>query len=172
MAKLDYRANNPRWGYRGLVFENWENFSLTLGFLSNIVHYFGQNGSTVLSNSIQILIEQNNQQGAWGREGRILYYNSINLLQQNLPDLNNVNTRGVGRVTCRINSSEYVRDLLNDFNFQLIGPMQNRTTMLVIPPDKAFNTVRNSLNRILISNNTSSKTINTCITMFSNGWNL
>lgn len=172
MAKLDYRANNPRWGYRGLVFENWENFSLTLGFLSNRIHYVGQNGGTKLSNSIQILIEQNNQQGAWGREGRILYYNSINLLHQYLPDLNNANTRGVGRVTSRINSSEYIRDLLSDFSFQLIGPMRNRTTMLVIPPDNAFDTVYNSLNRILISNNISQQTISICTTMFANGWNL
>ena len=172
MARLDYRADNPRWGYRGLVFENWENFSLTLGFLSNIIHYFGQNGNTNLSNSIQILIEQNNQQGAWGTEGRILYYNSINLLQQNLPDLNNVRTNGVGQVTCRINSSEYVRDLLSDFNFQLLGPMPNRTTMSVVPPNEAFNVVQNLLNLILINNNIPKEITNNCIIAFVNGWNL
>ncbi len=172
MARLDYRAHNPRWGYRGLVFENWENFSLTLGFLSNIIHYLGQYGNTNLANSIQILIEQNNQQGAWGNEGRILYYNSINLLQQCLPDLNNVRTNGVGQVTCRINSSEYVRDLLQDFHFQLLGPMQNRTTMIVMPPNNAFNAVKTLLNNILININTDEETINNCANAFDNGWNL
>lgn len=172
MARLDYRAHNPRWGYRGLVFENWENFSLTLGFLSNIVHYLGQHGNTNLANSIQILIEQNNQQGAWEKEGRILYYKSINLFQQNLTCLNNVRTRGVGKVTCRVNSSEYVRDLLNDFNFQLLGPMQNRTTMTVIPPNNAFNVVQNLLNRVLVNNNMDEEAINKCAIAFGNGWNL
>lgn len=172
MVKLDYRAHNPRWGYRGLFFENWENFSLILGFLSNADHYLEADANTNFSNSIQILIEQNNRQGAWGKEGRILYYKSIDLLQQNLPDLYNVKTNGVGDITCRINSSEYVRDLLNCFNFQLQGPLPNRTTMFVLPPNDAFNVVQNSLRRILINNNIPEETINNCAVAFANGWNL
>lgn len=39
MVKLDYRTNNPRWGLRGMKFENWESYSFTLGYLSNPNHY-------------------------------------------------------------------------------------------------------------------------------------
>ena len=39
MVKLDYRTNNPRWGWRGIKFEDWESFSFTVGYLSNLDHY-------------------------------------------------------------------------------------------------------------------------------------
>ena len=134
MIQLDYRTNNPRWGYVGVNFTDWNNFCLTLGFLSNINHYINRGIPTgsVWDSSVAIHVESNHMQGAWDSEGRIQYYKDLNDLQNYLIDLYTCSSAGVGNITCRINSNGYIQSLINDFNFQITNPGNN--TADIIPP--------------------------------------
>ncbi|MBO6256536.1 hypothetical protein J6N69_00675 [bacterium] len=176
MARLDYRRNNARRrGVGGLNFQNWQDFSYILGFLSNINHFRRQssNGVSSFSNSIEICVEQNDENGAWGREGRIHYYLPLNTLQQNFPTLNVASSAGNGNITRRINCLQYIRDLVSDFNFLRIAPQNGQITERIIPPTVDMpQTVENRLRDVLIQNNLLQNDINTCISAFTDGWNL
>lgn len=63
MVKLDYRTNNPRWGLRGIRFDNLESYSFTLGYLSNLDHYNNEHPYARNAN-ISVHIEGNNKQGS------------------------------------------------------------------------------------------------------------
>jgi hypothetical protein len=59
-----------------------------------------------------IVWEHNEEQGAWGSEGRILIY--IN----NFP-FNGISqlTKGVGNITYRINCNEFIKNIIDDHGF-------------------------------------------------------
>ena len=72
MIGLDYRTNNPRWGWSGICYSSWENYAFALGYLSNIRHYHNKyTGGTAL---VDIHFEGNDLQGAWGKEGRMICF--------------------------------------------------------------------------------------------------
>ena len=173
MARLDYRNNNAkRKGFGGLCFQDWIDYSKTIGFFSNITHFKGYSNGTLLSNSIEIVIEGNDHQGAWGKEGRIHYLKDNNLLSVELPALYAAKSAGrKNGVTCRINSTQFVRDLVDDFNFQRTQ-FSNRTTMTIKPPENAFNIVKNLLQIILIQENIQQPLLDQCINAYQTGWNL
>lgn len=170
MITLDYRTNNPRWGLCGVNFTNWENYCLTLGFLSNINHHniTAHNGS-IWNNSISIHVEQNNRQGAWDAEGRIHFYKNINNLQSNLHDLYLCRSAGVGNIQCRINSNGYIQSLITDFGFQIITHA-GLSTADIIPPANPIS-VRQIIENFLLN---SSYTVNVdeCLNYFDNGFNI
>lgn len=118
MVKLDYRTNNPRWGLRGMKFENWESYSFTLGYLSNPNHYNNKHPYAHNAN-ISIHIEGNNEQGAWDKEGRIHYYGSNSSLRDTFDDLYACSSAGTGRIKRRINSNGYILSLINDYDFEV-----------------------------------------------------
>lgn len=63
MVTLNYKTNNPRWGIRGVEFQNWESYSFTLGYLSNPTHYVNFHPNSPNAD-ISVHIEGNNEQGA------------------------------------------------------------------------------------------------------------
>lgn len=128
MIKLDYQTNNRRWGWSGMKYSNWENYAFALGFLANIGHY--RNGSGDL---IEVHVEQNNEQGAWGKEGRIHYYGSEYFLSSNLPDWNACKSAGNGSITCRMNSNDYIYSLVADYDF-VVRSYRGYTTADIFPP--------------------------------------
>ncbi len=153
MITLDYRTNNPYWGKSGVHFNSWEDLALSLGFLSNPKNH-----------KISIHIESNDNQGAWGKEGRIHYYHSLPYLQSNLKCLYDCRSAGNGNITCRINSNNFIYSLIHDFGFTT----SSQATAIVTPPQN-----NQSILNILISHlndiGESQKTISNCVNQFNLG---
>lgn len=77
----------------------------TLGFLSKT------------DSSTLIVWERNQDQGAWGPEGRILCFHSLNKFT---PPLKRKFTKGLGKkIKHRINCTEFVANLINNHEFVL-----------------------------------------------------
>lgn len=168
MVTLDYRTNNPRWGLSGMKFENWESYSFTLGYLSNLDHY--NNKHPYASNAnISVHIEGNNQQGAWDKEGRIHYYGSLSSLQDTFDDLYACSSAGTGRIIRRINSNGYILSLINDYDFK-VQTYVGYTTADVFPPK--VEVVENNLRRHLMNKGLTNSQINACVDNFIEGYNL
>lgn len=167
MVRLDYRTNNPRWGWKGVRFDNWESYSFTLGYLSNLAHYDNIHPYSRNAN-ISVHIEGNNEQGAWDKEGRIHYYGTENSLQTTLVDLYACSSAGNGRITRRINSNGYIRSLITDYDFQ-VQNYTGYTTADVFPPD--VNIVVNHLRRHLIDKRLTNTQIELCLNNFFDGYN-
>lgn len=167
MINLDYRTNNPRWGLKGIYFNNLYEYIKTLGFLSNIRHYKNASLSQSIScfdKSISIHVEGNDTDGAWNEECRIHYYKDMELLNSHLYDLWNASSAGRGdAITCRINSNIYINHLINDYNFIVQGndyvknvlPTLDDTTILTILINKIKEISSDEIKRV-----------------FYEGWNL
>lgn len=168
MVKLDYRTNNPRWGWKGVKFDNWESYSFTLGYLSNLAHYDNQHPYARNAN-ISVHIEGNNEQGAWDKEGRIHYYGTERSLQATFSDLYACSSAGTGRITKRINSNGYILSLINDYDFR-VQTYIGYTTADVFPPD--VEVVENHLRRHLMNKRLTNTQIDACVNCFIDGFNL
>ena len=168
MVKLDYRTNNPRWGLRGMKFDNWESYSFTLGYLSNPDHYNNKHPYARNAN-ISVHIEGNNEQGAWDKEGRIHYYGSLSGLRDTFDDLYACSSAGTGRITRRINSNGYILSLINDYDFE-VKTYVGYTTADVFPPE--VEVVENYLRRHLMNKCLTNSQINACVDNFVAGYNL
>jgi len=172
MITLDYQTNNPRWGWSGMEFVDWNSFALTLGFLSNIRHYQGYGHShSIWDDSISIHFEQNDRQGAWGREGRIHYYKALPDLQHIFLDLHTHSSAGVGSIACRINSNNYIEALIYDFGF-IPTRTAGRLTVDVYPPNNARASVGATLQSALASSGLARAEIASCMNSFDDGWNV
>lgn len=168
MVKLDYRTNNPRWGLKGVQFDNWADYAYILGYLSNPAHYknlnpYGANAK------ISVHIEGNNEQGAWDKEGRIHFYGKEDYLQLHLEPLYNCCSAGNGTITKRINSNGYILSLINDYGFTTKMYM-GYTTAEVFPPDVAI--VEAELRRHLSLKRFTANEIDSCMNDFYQGYNL
>lgn len=101
-----------------IQFANEHEYFKFLGFLAK------SDGSTSL------VWEHNEEQGAWGSEGRIQIYTS------NLP--NGMGTfclsAGVGSVKRRLNCNDFVQNIAEDHNF-IMGSDQNEQSILNTIPD-------------------------------------
>lgn len=172
MIELNYQNKNLRWGWSGMKFENWASYSKTLGFLSNINHYYKHgNNSSIWNSSIDVRIEKNNLQGAWDKEGRIHYYGDINILRSELEDLFDHSSSGNGHVSCRINSNGYILSLLNNYSF-IVREKGDYYTAYIFPPQNAFTSIRFILKKHLVDQNFETTEINLYLNEFDNGWNL
>lgn len=168
MVTLDYRTNNPRWGLKGIVFQSWERYSYTLGYLSNPDHYV--NITLRQRNAdISIHIEGNNEQGAWDKEGRIHYYGLLDDLENNLHDLYDCSSAGTRDVTRRINSNGYILSLIDDYGFE-IRTYDGYTTADVFPTNQE--TIENNLFYHLQRRQLSNAQINNCLESFREGYDL
>lgn len=85
----------------------------------NAHEYYYILGLLAMSNRTSIVWEHNEDQGAWGSEGRIHVYADLGLFSPYF-DI----TAGNGRVLGRINCNDYVSKLRNRHNFTL-GVTQN-----------------------------------------------
>lgn len=168
MVTLNYKTNNPRWGIRGVEFQNWESYSFTLGYLSNPKHYV--NFHPISPNAdISVHIEGNNEQGAWDKEGRIHYYGALLDLENTFEDLFNCSSAGTRNITRRINSNGYILSLINDYNFE-VKTYSGYTTADIFPPELEI--VEYNLRRHLINLRLTNTHINMCLNSFYDGYNL
>lgn len=168
MVTLNYKTNNPRWGIRGVEFQNWESYSFTLGYLSNPTHYVNFHPSSPNAD-ISVHIEGNNEQGAWDKEGRIHYYGALSDLENTFEDLFNCSSAGTRNITRRINSNGYILSLINDYYFE-IKTYSGYTTADIFPPELEI--VENNLRKHLMNLKLSNTHINTCFDVFYDGYNL
>lgn len=168
MVTLDYRTNNPRWGWSGIKFENWESYSFTLGYLSNPDHYKNKYPYAHNAN-ISVHIEGNNEQGAWDKEGRIHYYGSLSSLKDTFDDLYACSSAGTGKIIRRMNSNGYILSLINDYDFK-VQTCAGYTTADVFPPEAEV--VKNRLRRHLMNKHLTNSQINACVDNFAEGYNL
>lgn len=151
MIQLNYQTDNPRWGWSGVKFMSWEGYAKSLGYLANVSHY---RNNPVTGNSyglIELHVERNDVQGAWGKEGRIHYYGNDAFLNLEFPDWYNCKSEGVGNITSRINSNDYMYSLVNDFGFQ-VNIYAGFTTADIFPPITALFYVWNCLMMHLVQN--------------------
>lgn len=120
MIKLDFTTNNPRWGNSGILFFNIEEYSKTLGFLSNLRHYKGYGeGKSKFDESISIHIEGNCIDGAWAKECRIHCYRSRDDFKTELNIFDRASSSGVGNIAFRINSNTYINHLIDEYGFNV-----------------------------------------------------
>lgn len=134
MCQLDFRTENFAHGTTGLLFSSNEEFFYTLGFLSNINHYYGCGPVTGMNNNlITINIENNDRSGANSIEGRIHFYGT-DIQLRNFPALYNAKSAGRGNILHRINCLLYLSYLIKDFHFQTTNPQDY--TINYFPPAK------------------------------------
>ena len=116
MITLDYTTYNPHWKHSGIRYSSWEAFAFALGYLANRLHYRNINDSGL----IELHFESNDNQGAWGKEGRIHYYGERAYLSSEFLDWYNAKSAGVNNITYRINSNDYMYSLVYEFGFEVI----------------------------------------------------
>lgn len=107
----------PAFGTKQQIqFSSEEDYYEFLGFLSKN------------DNSTRIVWENNDQQGAWGQEGRIEFYSkppSLNVLL--------VHTAGNGTLHSRVNCNEFIKNLNVNHNFIINGPQDLSAIKATIP---------------------------------------
>jgi len=74
--------------------------------------------------------EHNEEQGAWGSEGRIQFYTSERPYIVTLP-----HTAGVGNIESRVNCNEFVQNLNEDHNFAYGDRQDEDAIRSTIPED-------------------------------------
>ena len=112
MAKL-------RYGQQGQVsFTDLEEFFYAMGFLAN-------------SRNAELRWENNEDQGAWGSEGRIYCL----VPEEKFPQCFRF-TAGTGNVFARVNCNDYVGTLVTEYNFNYNGKKQNIEKILEAVPEK------------------------------------
>lgn len=89
-----------------LEFQNNSHFFEALGFLVQ----------SAAEGSCRFVIEDNQEQGAWGQEYRIQIFNNRPLFEQFF--INKV-TSGVGRCIGRINNNQYLEYIMENHNVQM-----------------------------------------------------
>lgn len=108
-----------RYGSQGQVsFRDMNEYYFALGFLAN-------------SRNAEIRWENNEDQGAWGSEGRI----HCLVPQSQFPQFFRF-TAGRGNVYARINCNDYVGTLVTEHNFNYNSRGQNVSKILETVPDK------------------------------------
>ncbi len=104
-----------------VYFTNYNEYYYALGYLAN-------------DNHAEVHWEHNENQGAWGSEGRIHCLVPPDNFPQNFSF-----TAGRGRVHARINCNEYVAKLVNEHNFSINGVPNNYSRILATVPEQYKN---------------------------------
>lgn len=109
-------------------FANEYEYYYALGFLAN-------------DNHAELHWEHNENQGAWGSEGRI----HCLVPQHKFP--NNFNfTAGIGRTYARINCNDYVKKLIDEHNFSYNGYSNDLNNILSTVPEEYIDIFMNGYN--------------------------
>ncbi|TXE02957.1 hypothetical protein [Algoriphagus aquimarinus] len=112
-----YQANFGR--KQQISFNSESEYYELLGFLSK------SNGSTIL------VWEDNDLQGAWAKEGRILFFGTPPVtLRANL-----LHTAGVGKINSRVNCNEFILNIRNDHSF-VLGEEQDISSIRATVPQQ------------------------------------
>lgn len=91
-----------------IAFNSEAEYYELLGYLSK------SDGTTIL------VWEHNDEQGAWAKEGRILFF----VAQPAVLRANLLHTAGVGNIVSRVNCNEFILNIIADHNF-VLGETQN-----------------------------------------------
>lgn len=113
-----------------IQFDNNSEFFEALGFLSK------NDGTT------SIHWENNEDQGAWGSEGRIHCYKNINSFPTYF---SNAFTAGTGNILYRINCNDYIKYIVNKYKFQF-GRVQDRDIIVACIPTEYMDDFNRGLN--------------------------
>ncbi len=83
-------------------------------------------------NKTKIVWEHNEEQGAWGSEGRIQFFTEIlpNVIRNSF-EL----TKGVGNIKFRLNCNEFVEHIVNNHNFVFGKEQDYETIKQTIPKE-------------------------------------
>jgi hypothetical protein len=109
----------PTFGTRNQVqFSNEHEYYELLGFLAK------SDGTTSL------VWEHNEEQGAWGSEGRIQFYTNNRPYRATLS-----HTAGVGNIVSRVNCNEFVQNLNESHNF-IYGDTQDEEAIRKTIPEE------------------------------------
>ena len=166
MIKLDYTTYNPRWKHSGIRYSSWEAFAFALGYLANRLHYRNINDSGL----IELHFESNDNQGAWGKEGRIHYYGERAYLSSEFLDWYNAKSAGVNNITYRINSNDYIYSLVYDFGFEVKRYVGYTTADIFPPTHNAFVVVWNVLENYLVQDGSFNGQIDCIHQYYIEGW--
>ncbi len=101
--------------FRQIAFENENDYYELLGFLAK-------------PGVCSLVWENNQDQGAWGSEGRIKFYVSHIPVSCSL-----TLTSGVGNVTYRVNCNEFVANIVRNHHFVVNGPQNINAIRATIP---------------------------------------
>ena len=170
MIQLDYQTNNSRWGWSGIEFITWDEYVKVLGFLANEDHYRNMNGGrrSLWTDSIELHVEKNDKQGAWGKEGRIHYYGADTPIKVEFPELYACKSAGNNGITYRINSNDYMYSLVYDYRFKL-KTYVGYTTADIFPPNNAYEVVWNIFENFANANGLNLRRLQE---YYNLGWNL
>ncbi len=113
-----------------MSFNTPEDYFETLGFLAKS------------DGSISLVWEHNENQGAWGSEGRIHCYKNISKFPA---PLRQKFTAGTGTVLHRINCNEFVENIINNHNFTM-GKNQNTANIRTTIPKQYIKDFDRGLN--------------------------
>lgn len=108
----------PNWGSKNqITFNNEHEYYELLGYL------------TKSDGTSSIAWERNEQQGAWGSEGRLQFYTN------NVPVAASMSrTAGTGNISFRVNCNKFVEHIVKHHAF-VMGRTQNRSAILAtVPP--------------------------------------
>lgn len=111
MQAIDFQKKNNAHGMTGVKFTTIDEYIKTIGFLSNPKHH------SATGNNIRIYKENNQKSGAHAPEWRIAFYGDKKYLQKNLNALHQASSAGVGKITLRINSIEFILHLQKVYGF-------------------------------------------------------
>ena len=109
-------------------FNNEHEYYELLGFLAK------SDGTTSL------VWEHNEEQGAWGSEGRIQFFTSILPFMATLP-----HTAGVGNIESRVNCNEFIENLNRNHNF-VLGRQQDVVAIRATIPEEYLADFERGLN--------------------------
>lgn len=130
MLKLEYYVKNARWGSNHLIFNTWEEYWKTLGYLSN-PNVHRENNSR---GNIKITYENNELDDAYTGTTRIHYYGNEARFSRELPSIYEISKSGRGNIKFRINRKEFGETLLHDLGFEIIDV--GLRDDLILPPSQ------------------------------------
>lgn len=122
MSKICFGKENQ------VCFRDWHEYYFALGFLAN-------------SNNAEIRWEHNENQGAWGSEGRIHCLVPCERFPQNFNF-----TAGRGSVYARINCNDYVKALVEKHKFSMNSRNNSFNEILSTVPDEYVKDFRSGYN--------------------------
>lgn len=102
-----------------ITFNSEAEYYELLGYLSK------GDGTTIL------VWEHNDEQGAWAKEGRILFFSD----QPAALRANLLHTAGVGNIITRVNCNEFILNIIADHNF-VLGETQNIPNIRITVPNQ------------------------------------
>lgn len=113
---------------RQIQFQNEHQYYEMLGYLAK------SDGTS------SIVWENNEEQGAWGSEGRIKFY-----IQQIPLSANLLLTAGVGNVIHRVNCNEFIENIVKNHTF-VMGSNQNKNDIINTIPQQYIQDFERGLN--------------------------